>query len=239
MKLFKWGFIAVLMSSSAAHAINPMPGWYAGFNLGASQAPASHYILVNPLNDQVAGTGTLYYSRLGSVGGQLGYRVDHLRAEGEVFYNNNFYRNMRIEGVNIPNDHADSTNPLQLNGYTNTYAFMLNGYYDFFARDYTTKLVPYVGLGVGYAHFENNIQFLYEGTVIAGSVHNELTNSAAGQGIVGLSYYLTDYTAFSLDFRYFASLQGSNVVGTEVNKFDNRPELYSVNFTFNSSFNLG
>ena len=239
MKLFKWGFIAVLMSSSA-HAVNPMPGWYAGFNLGASQAPTSKYIVADPtIYNGVAGTGTLYYSRLGSVGGQLGYRVDHLRAEGEVFFNNNFYRNMRIEGVNIPNDQAGSSNPYQLNGYTNTYAFMLNGYYDFFARDYTAQLVPYVGLGVGYARFENNIKFFDEGMVIAGSVHNELTNSAAGQGIVGLSYYLTDYTAFSLDFRYFASLQDSNVVRTQVNTFDNRPELYSVNFTFNSSFNLG
>lgn len=254
MKLLNLGFIAGLLLSSVTHAVNPIPGWYAGIIVGGSKPPAIHFNVVNPLNDH-SGLGVLTYSVLGNVGVQAGYRVKQFRAEGEFFYNNNPYSHLQIGGVNIPNAGSTPTTPQQLSiqdktianpftfkGYTNTYALMLNGFYDFYIPEYTEHVVPYVGLGVGYDHVENNIIFYSndangKSSAATQKSVSQFTNNFAGQAILGLSYYLTDHTSFALDYRYLSSTR-TNKIDSRYNSFQSRPQIYSVNFVFNVAFYL-
>lgn len=246
MTLLKMGFMALLLSSGVAHAINPIHNWYAGFIVGGSNSSDLDFNIITPI-DFLEGQGSITYTLLGKVGGHVGYRFNQFRVEGELFYNNNAYKHMEVDGLNIPNINTPVTtsiippdeppNPYKFKGYTNTYALMLNGFYDFYIPDYTEHVVPYVGLGIGYEHVENNLTFFYNGSITNNSVFSEFTNDFAGQGIVGLSYFVTDHTSFAFDFRYFSALRGQ-YTGTDLT-FHSYPQLYSVNFVFNSAFDLG
>lgn len=245
MKALQSGLMTTFLFSSVAYAINPIPGWYAGLIVGGSKAPAITFDVVTPVQGH-SGTGTLSYSLLGNVGGQIGYRFHNLRVEGEFFYNNNPYSHLNIGETNIPNVNSNNqsvqqttqfANPFTFQGYTNTYAMMFNGFYDFYIPEYTEHVVPYVGVGAGYAHVENNIEFFYNGSSFPGSDITRFTNNFAGQGIVGLSYFLTDFTSFSLDFRYFSAFN-SHAVDAQFNSFQGRPQLYALNLLFNSAFNF-
>ena len=114
---------------------------------------------------------------------------------------------------------------------------MFNGFYDFYIPDYTEKWVPYVGLGVGYEHVENNIIIYISGSTAPNSAVSEYSNLFAGQAIAGLSYFLTDYTSFNVDFRYLSAFR-STAGATQQSSFQSRSQLYSVNLIFNSAFNL-
>jgi hypothetical protein len=198
-------------------------------------------------------TGVLTYGLMGNVGGQVGYRIKNFRVEGEVVYNNNQFYKLEFPGQTIYNNGSNSTtstsiqqlitqdarssDTLQLSGYTNTFAFMANGFYDFYLRDYTTHFVPYVGAGIGYALRTSTLSFLYNGEYLNELSFTERRNQIAGQGIIGLSYFLSDYNSFSLDYRYLASPR-TNIRGTERGSFNINPKLYTINLVFNSSFNL-
>ena len=240
MKLLKLGLLLLLLISRFSYALNPIPGLYGGVILGASKAPDIHFNVVSPI-DVLSGPGDITSSVLGNVGGQLGYRVKNLRAEAEFFYNNNPYSHLNIGGVNVPNSNSLQTSitldPLTFEGYTNTYALMFNGFYDFYIPDYTEKWVPYVGLGVGYEHVENNIIIYISGSTAPNSAVSEYSNLFAGQAIAGLSYFLTDYTSFNVDFRYLSAFR-STAGATQQSSFQSRSQLYSVNLIFNSAFNL-
>ncbi len=239
-----------LLSNQMAFALNPVQAWYAGLIVGGSKANSIDFTVLMPIRDMV-GPGSISYTVLGNLGGQLGYRMKQFRVEGEVLYNNNPYKHLTINGVDIPNNGSPATtvqqlsiqsktvtNPFTFTGYTNTYALMFNGIYDIYIPEYTEHVVPYVGLGIGYQHVENNLKFFNNGIVTPLSVFGEIANNVAGQAIVGLSYYVNDYMSFSFDGRYLSSLQ-TNEADSLLITFKHRPQLYSINFVFNSAFNLG
>lgn len=254
MKLLKSVVMTTLLLSSVAHAINPIQGWYAGLLLGGSKSPDINFNVISPLN-LLSGQGVLSYSVLGNVGGQAGYRKNQFRAEGEFLYNNNPYKHMNINGVDIPNAGSPATtvqqlsiqsqtisNPFTFSGCTNTFAWMLNGFYDFYIPNYTEHLVPYVGLGIGYEKVDNFITFFNnnangQSTGSGQQSYRQISYNFAGQAMVGMSYFLTDHTAFSLDFRYLSATR-SDTVESRFNSFQSRPQLYSVNFIFNAAFNV-
>lgn len=255
MKLLKLIVTLVVWSSSMTYALNPIPKWYGGFIVGGSRPPDIDFAVPTPIN-KLSGTGNVSYSILGNVGGQIGYRFKQLRAEGEFFFNNNPFSHLNIDGFNIPNYGSSATtisqlagklvtvaNPFSFSGYTNTYALMLNGYYDLYIPNYTEHVVPYVGAGIGYQKVLNVINFYdSSGQDILSSKSSagftETHQNFAAQAIAGISYYLTDYTAFSLDFRYLSSTQ-IDYADSRFNSFQGRPQLYSINFIFNCAFNLG
>lgn len=250
--LWRLGLMAALLLSSAVHAFDPISGWYAGFILGGSKSPDINFNVLTPLN-RLSGLGVLTYSVLGNVGGQVGYRKHKFRVEGEFFYNNNPYKHLQLDGVNIPNAGGNATtvqqlsiqnrtipNPFTFKGYTNTYAMMLNGFYDIYIPNYTENVVPYVGLGIGYEHVENNILFYNNdssGRTFSTTGSSQFANNFAGQAIIGMSYFLSDDMSFSLDYRYLSSTQ-TNTADSRFNSFHSRPQLYSVNIVFNAGFNL-
>lgn len=265
MKRLTWGLITIVLSSTVVHALNPTRGWYAGLIAGGSKPPVIDFDLRSPIDlrselsplNLRTGQGELTYSVLGNVGGQLGYRMKQFRVEGEFLYNNNPYKHLKLGALDIPNAGSPATTiqqlsiesrtltqPFTFSGYTRTFAVMLNGFYDFYIPHYTEHVVPYVGLGIGYEQVKNSIAFFNNGnsgtsfaTSNSSGFHQDINNFAA-QGIVGLSYFVTDYTSFSFDYRYLSSTR-TNQAEKRFNSFSTRPQIYSVNFVFNSAFNLG
>ena len=244
MNGLKIAIMVVLFLTRVVYAINPVLGPYAGLIVGGSKQPTVDFNSLNSSNFQ-SGQGQLTYSVLGGLGGQVGYRFNQFRVEGELFYNYSPYKHLEIAGLNIPNAADTSTSqtmPFTFSGYTSTYALTLNGMYDFYITQYTEHLVPYVGLGVGFGQVKNSFLLSNDGSGALSGLASavgfvQYKNNLVGQGIVGLSYFFTDYTVFSFDYRYLSSLE-TNLAGNTVVSLQNRPQIYSVNFVFNSAFNL-
>lgn len=139
-----------------------------------------------------------------------------------------------------------------MSGQTIMGAAFFNVYYDFWDEDNDPSFIPYVGLGIGYATVRNSLKysFPFDGTTygsyygttpfIPGSMINGRfvaaesykyrinTSSPLGQGILGLSYYMSDYTSFGLDYRYILTAVSS--------KLGSRVNLNTLNLNVNFSF---
>ena len=98
-------------------------------------------------------------------------------------------------------------------------------------------------MGIGYAYTENsiNMSFYYDKDITGATIPgyevlnlniSRNTSSPAGQVMIGASYFLDDFSAFSLDARYFTTQKKSQVL-------DARVQVYSLNLTFNGAFNAG
>jgi opacity protein-like surface antigen len=88
--------------------------------------------------------------------------------------------------------------------------------------------VPYVGFGIGYAHIVNNIKFYANDVAIGGSQISSQVNKPAAQAILGINYFVDDFAAFGIDFRYFTT--------QKIDNFDSGLKIASVNFTVSGSF---
>ena len=252
MRTLKGGLAVALFLSRMAYALDTIPGWYAGLIVGGSKPPEIDFNVLTPV-ERHSGQSILTYSVLGNVGGQIGYRKKQFRVEGEFFYNNNPYKHLNIDGVDIPNEGAPATtiqqlsiqsktvsNPFTFSGYTNTYAWMFNGFYDFYLPNYTEHFVPYVGLGLGVEEVVNYLEFFNNGSATQNSTSSQssyknVSNYFAGQAVVGLSYFVTDHSSFAFDFRYLSSFKRDAFIDI-ARLSQHRPQLYSVNFVFNSAF---
>jgi outer membrane protein OmpA-like peptidoglycan-associated protein len=123
-----------------------------------------------------------------NVSGFVGMDLGMFRVEGEVSYRQNDIDSIRAGGVRLGGARGDAS----------TLAFMVNGYYDF---DFGWPLVPYVGAGIGIAQYSASG---ITGTGLGFTVDDDETKLAY-QGIVGVSYAITDALSLSADYRYFAT----------------------------------
>lgn len=225
--------------SSAGWAISPIQGWYGGLIIGGNFTPSLNYTTALPVTprtpDGTTRKAQLTYSNLIDVGGQIGYRIDNLRLEGEFLYNNSPYNGLTVGNLFF-NNPSYTTSGLQFEGSTNTYALMFNGYIDFYSLIEADNIVPYAGLGIGAAQIQNVFQFNYNGSPIQRTESTINNIVMEGQIMGGISYFLDDFTAFSIDFRY---LTGTNAtVAGYLTTATFRPQIYTINLLFNGSFNL-
>ena len=225
-RVFSTAVTTLMFVTPFAFAINPVPGLYAGLILGGSFAPTVLFNYISPITLKPA-QGNLKYSVFGNLGGQVGYRINQYRIEGEVFFNSDPYKSLQSGPIKILS--SSSSPGYRLKGQTNTAAIMLNGYYDFISTGDDCKFVPYVGAGIGYAYLKNNIKFYYNNIVVPNSILSKSVNSPAVQGIAGVSYFVDDFANFALDVRYFTS--------KNVQAFSNtRTQFATVNLSVNGSF---
>lgn len=240
----KVAFTGLLLINSVSYALNPVQGWYAGVFLGVSNQPNTQFTLNTPIVTPKVTiptdiTGTIKHSVLGSVGGEVGYRCNNFRVEAEVLYNNNPYKTLTINGFTVKSPSSSST--LRMKGAVNSGAILANGFYDIYTpnEDGWSQIVPYVGGGLGYAYVQNNIEFYYNDVLLKAGDITEGRGAAAGQGIVGVSYFLDDFTTLGIDFRYLttAIVKHSFLRGNEA--FNSRFTLYSINLLFNGAFDFG
>lgn len=244
MKLaVKLGLASLLLVNTQAFALNPVQGWYAGLILGVSYAPTTTVIptksLETPIGTFEPQVATLSYGVLGGVGGQVGYRCNHFRVEGELLYNNNPYDVLTIGNIKINSPSSSST--LRLQGAANSGFFLVNGFYDLYTpnQDNVSQVVPYVGLGAGYSYVQNNITLFYNDTELFRTNLKSTFSRPAGQAIVGLSYFMDDFTTFGLDVRYLQTTSITDSNRPRTNGFDTTFKLYSINLLFNGAFDLG
>jgi len=192
--------------------------------------------------------GKVTFSFMGLLGAQIGYRYEKFRAEAEFMYNANNIDTLEINNSKLKTYQRllkNSGNPVYVGGQINVLAGFLNFYYDMLPPPTLedTHVVPYVGLGIGYASIQNNFHVtIDQNTVnnyIPGSTREFLptTSAAAGQLIGGLSYYLDDFTFFSLDCRVFSTANISQ--GSPYTNQNIRYQIISGNLSFNGSFDFG
>lgn len=201
MKLgFKLGLLTFLVGQ-AVYAVNTPSGWYGGAMLGPTSSHTVNFTTFNPRSNRVE-SGQLLYSILGYIGGQVGYRFNQLRAEGEFFFNSAPYHQLTLGGQKFTT--STHTTSWHIKGQTNTGAFMLNGFYDFMRMtDNNVFWVPYVGVGIGYGEINNNVKYYLDKAFIKKTTAK--ANSPLAQGIIGISYFVDDFFWFSADYRYIAS----------------------------------
>ncbi len=243
-RVFKLVLFILCLTTPIAFALNPVQDWYAGMIIGGNYTPSIKFNgVLSKFNKYEE--GKLTYSNLIDIGGQVGYRVENTRLELEGLFNNSPYNGITIGNTFINASNTSST--LAIQGYTNTYAIMVNGYYDAFGLFDWENVVPYAGIGVGGSYVSSTIEFYYDETAITQTQRTSHDYLFILQGIIGLSYFLDDFTSFGLDFRYLTNTNvmlnydTTNRSGNNYPVFSTnyRPQLYTVNLSFNGAFNLG
>ncbi len=229
-QLFKFASLSFILANTTAYALNPVPGWYAGILLGASYVPTINLTIPASLTSTGITTGSLSHNVLGNIGGQMGYRCNNLRIEIEGLYNNNPLNVLKVGGVTV--NSPGTSDGLRLSGDTTTGAGFANGYYDFFSPDGSSNLVPYIGFGAGYAYVKSQVQFFYANALVGEGDLSTSTSGIVGQAILGMSYFLDDFTTFGLDFRYFTSAKTLEVTNSRI-------QFYSVNAIVSGAFDFG
>lgn len=241
--VLKLSLSSLLLINAQAFALNPVQGWYAGLILGVSYPQETTVVpttsFVTPVGTIAPQNASLSYGVMGGVGGQIGYRCEHFRVEGEALYNNNPYDILTIGDYVIKSPSTSST--LRMQGATNSGFFLINGFYDLYTpnQDNVSQVVPYIGLGAGYSYVQNNITLYYNDTELYRTNLKATFSRPAGQAIVGISYFMDDFTTFGLDFRYLQTTSITNNNRPRINGFDTSLKLYSINLLFNGSFDFG
>lgn len=181
------------------NAAVPLEGWYVGLIIGATHAFDLDLNLTNPLTGQ-SDSGSLSYQTGVSGGGQVGYRYEKVRIEGELNFAHNNFDTIEIGTLTI---NTLDTSGASFSGHTNFSAAILNLYYEFYKEDAEVRFVPYVGLGIGAAEISNTLSIFYNQRQIFNRADTEY--APVGQAIIGLSYFFTDSQSVSLDYRYMST----------------------------------
>ncbi len=239
-QLSQFAIVTSLALSSSAFAVNPVQGFYGGILAEVGAGP-SDYVL-HFRHDNMDFIGTVKYQPVGGGGGVvLGYRVNKFRVEGELLYNTISYKNLTIGSCVLqspnttspigycPQDHFQR-DTIGFKGSTTGMYGMFNGFFDFVTYEGENSLVPYIGLGIGGAHIQNKREFVNILTTVSRS-HSDSSSSAAAQGILGISYYLDDFTWMGMDYRYLStnSLDDFNQSRYALNTLN-----FYVDFSFDS-----
>jgi opacity protein-like surface antigen len=153
------------------------------------------------------------------VGVALGMKLpSRFRVEGELFWQENDIDSGRLGPVQLSALGG-------LNGDVGVWGGMLNGYYDFMDG----PLVPFIGLGVGYAQVDANVNL---GDI---SVIDDDDTVLAYQGILGVSYDFMPNLQGVLAYRYL-SLDDPQFKDQIGEKVDSEYDSQSVDVGLRYSF---
>jgi hypothetical protein len=257
------GFLAtfgLLAVSINAYTLDPAPGPYAGVILGGSYLTSVNLQNLNPVFSNLYATNTTFsnymnsigatingnskytlsYSFMGLLGAQVGYRFDNFRMELEGFYDTNPVNYVAINSVQLSSGSSSSTKPVYVSGQTNIAAGLINFFYDFIPPgNIDTSVSPYVGLGVGYGWVQNNLNLQIGGKLVNQGTLAQTKGAVAGQIIVGLAYFIDDYSYFGFDARLFSTVGIQQPYPYNNNENTNNYTLASANLSFNGHFDLG
>lgn len=227
-----------------------------------------------------ASSGLLKYSVMGNVGGQLGYRFcNRHRIEAELFYNNNPIKELQLydyhvnssyytENVNVKDlKNMNNSSNAYLKGEANSGALMVNFIYDLLSgspdTDGYNKVVPFLGVGIGYAYVQNAMQ-IYRPTTSDPSLDPYPNREVftvlqkkfiyAGQALAGINYFIDDLTWIGIDIRYFSTgssspktaytyidptnWANSTTILNSANIFNKKTQFISANLSFTGTLNF-
>ena len=206
---------ATILAAPATALAQPIEGLYvgvgAGFNFLSDQA-VNNVAVPNPVLPNRAltfSTGSLNLrTNDGWVGlGSLGWGFGNgLRVEGEFSYRHNQERELYT-----------TPSPTDTGGDTQTYGAMANVLYDFDLAPFGVPMLPYVGVGVGYAWQQ------LDGLRISSwpnpanyyARFSQTEGGFAAQGIVGLSFPIPAIPglAITAEYRPFAKITNNTYSG--------------------------
>lgn len=178
----------------------------------------------NPITNPTTQPGKLTFDVFGNIGLMAGYRFySGFRAELELNYTyvpfqrlligvdpqlfaTDTFTNVTVNDTVTVRSPSHSTG-IKMEGSTSSGFVFINGIYEYIQRDCEYNWVPYLGLGLGYGVINNSAKlFDNEFDVDRGNASiNTLTPMA--QAIIGISYFLDDFSAFAFDVRYKISGQ--------------------------------
>lgn len=234
-QFLKGSLITGLILGGSAWAFTPIQGPYIGFIAEGSHGPNTEHAFTY---NNVPYTGTINYDPIGGGGGfMLGFRIRQFRIEGEALYNRMSADSLKIGNCTLlsptlavptggcPNSPLSN---LSFNGSTSVMYGLINGYFDFGSESFENPLVPYLGLGIGYAQVKHQVNFVFRNNISSAGASATNTSTAA-QFIVGTSYFMDDFTWAGFDYRYLTT--------NTMSAFNNtRFGINSLNFTINFSF---
>lgn len=245
-RFYRMNLASLMLASASAFSTIPVEGWYAGGMGAISYLPQVDATIINPVTGTALTTAELTYSLGGGGGGQIGYRWCYFRFEGQLFLDTNPYDKLSAGGVAIKTHYIPLlTTPagafsLRMNGYTDVAAAFFNGYWELYDEDNDPSIIPYLGLGIGYAYIQNKITIntfvpplapgLPSFTFTASD--SEDNDTPIAQLILGASYFFTESLSLSTDYRYLTTKT------IQVGPITNRLKLHTVNFSLNYSFDL-
>jgi OmpA-OmpF porin, OOP family len=200
-----------LVAFAAPAKADPIPGWYIGAGVGATQ-PTNSKETIGNRDDKVS------FDTGWGVMGNLGYGwEDGLRLEGELA---EFRANAdKINGVDGG-----------INGRINNVDLMANLYYDFHTG---SRWTPYVGAGIGLAAVDAD----HIGPLTNGGSYNDSDLEFAYQAIGGVSYELGDHWSVAADYRYTRTTDPSfKTSGSNRTDFENASHniILSVRYTMHA-----
>ncbi|OGV49337.1 MAG: hypothetical protein A3F46_10990 [Legionellales bacterium RIFCSPHIGHO2_12_FULL_42_9] len=216
------GAIGLLLASSASFSLNPTSGWYVGLVGGGTDAPTVNWNVVNPIDNSVD-KAEISYLIGGNGGAMLGYRTCNLRVELEAFANDNKFKQIQLDNFTLGT--AEGPFGLHMSGYTYFISGIVNAIYEFYqAGSDRTNFVPYLGLGIGYAYTQSGLKFSSNITTLDSATTSR--NAGIAQGIAGLNYFIDDFAAVGIDYRYMVLSKTTSVS----NYF--QPQTINLSFTY-------
>lgn len=250
-QLIKLGLLSPLFCTPI-FALNPVNGFYGGLLAEISHGPSDAPIYFR--EDNMVFRGKVSYSPVSGGGGlMLGYKYGHMRGEAEFLINRISTGPVTVGTCIIQNKNVATPTGLcppgeydrfqaKALGYSGSstarYA-LINGIWDFFSYEHPSEVVPYLGMGFGMSSIKNGSSFINTNTLYS---HGQtLTGTGtAYQGIVGISYYMDDFTWCSMDYRYVSTSQKADIrpeLGTNIPS--KNYSLQTINFTINFAFDVG
>jgi opacity protein-like surface antigen len=194
-------FISSFIVCGLLNAATPQQGPYFGLILGPAFAANIDLIINHPLlkQDKVA---KFSYGTAFNGGGQIGYRINKFRFEGEGIYNQSSIVQMQMGRLLLDNQQLRR---LRISGHTRLKAGFFNAYYELYKKESDIRVVPYIGLGAGYARLDNLLMLMFDQTSLYSKTN--VTSTPIGQGILGMSFFLTNTFQANIDYRYLATPQ--------------------------------
>ncbi len=188
--------LAVLVGAGAPGTV---PGaraqWYASANAGVSILRdydiTDTFAAGNATGEVDSDNGAVFSAAVGHAWGGL-------RVEGEFSYRKNDLDSVRVDTITVAGVVFTALGTFDFEGDTTSYGFMANGWYDF---DTGSNWVPFVGLGVGVARLNLDIQSVAG----VGVTYDESDTVFAYQVGAGLGYRVTPTMTVTLSYRYFAT----------------------------------
>lgn len=217
--------IRILGLTVSAFALLAMPSFAAqqvkGFYVGGGAG------LTIPMDDEIesktAGIAThkLSFDPGWLVDGQVGYGYGNgLRTELEVGYR-------QASGDSITNPNANTAlGAAKHYGVLNT---MVNVLYD---MDVNAPIMPYIGVGVGYAHvWQKNLNIASSSSALV-SASDKSAGAFAYQAIAGFSYDICPQWAATVDYRYLATTRLD--FGNVKSEYSSHNILFGVRYAFDA-----
>lgn len=199
MKIKCTSFISVIILTTLglnAYANPTDNDYYASVKLGkiyASKIKRSSLPISSALGVSAKSNLNLHYKPGFSGGLAAGYKCESLRYEIEGSYHHSEYKKITVsQGAN------SLISPFT--GRTQMIYGLGNVYYDI--EKLGGWAIPYAGMGVGIAHVANHIAIERVGGKNKGVKRDTVL---AVQGILGVTFNLTDAVAAIVDYRYFST----------------------------------